>query len=128
MTPKLEAAKKSVGSVGHCLWIFQVGRTCEFRTFSRKEMKGLGRTETRVEPIEGHIRRVEAVEVNAMILSKLVSLFSVLTIIYLSFYLFTCKSTLQILFSICFGQEDVTASWPVSLSFPPYRLILNQLA
>lgn len=43
-------------------------------TFSRKEMKGLGRTETRVEPIEGHIRRVEAVEVNAMILSKLVSL------------------------------------------------------
>lgn len=37
-------------------------------------MKGLGRTETRVEPIEGYIRRVEVVQVNAMILSKLVNL------------------------------------------------------
>lgn len=74
MTPKLDVAKKSVGSAGHCLWIFEVGRTCDFRTFSRKLMKGLGRTETRVGPIEGYIRRVEVVQVNAMILSKLVNL------------------------------------------------------
>lgn len=87
MTQKLDAAKKLVGSSGHCLWTFEVGRTCEFRTFSRKEMKGLGRTETKVESIEGYTRRVEVVQVNAMILSKSVYLFSVLTIIYLHFYL-----------------------------------------
>ena len=74
MTPKLDVAKKSVGIAGHCLWIFEVGRTCEFRTFSRKLMNGLGITETRAEPIEGYTRRVEVVQVNAMILSKLVNL------------------------------------------------------
>lgn len=57
-------------------------------------MKGFGRAETRVQHIEAYMRRrMEVVQLNAMVLSKSVTLFSVFTIIYFPFKPTCCGSS-----------------------------------
>lgn len=84
---RVKCCQKSVGTTKTCsldFWSWE--GTDELRTFSRKEMKGFGRAESRVQHIEGYMRRrMEVVQLNAMVLSKSVTLFSIFTIIYFPF-------------------------------------------